>query len=145
MISVIVTIIVSSHEGGDQVVLKHSRQREAIKTYLMSRTDHPTADQIYAALREEFPNISLGTVYRNLSLLEELGEIQRFRSGTTDRFDGNAANHYHFICNECGCVDDIPLELQNSICELAAKAYNGTIDYHLTYFYGKCQNCIKKI
>lgn len=126
------------------MVLKHSRQREAIKTYLMSRTDHPTADQIYAALREEYPNLSLGTVYRNLALLEELGEIQRFRSGTTDHFDGNAANHYHFICNGCGRVDDLPLQLQHSLCEMAQQDYDGTIDYHLMYFYGRCRNCNRR-
>ena len=126
------------------MVLKRSRQREAILNYLMTRTDHPTADQIYAAIREEYPNISLGTVYRNLALLEELGEIQRFRSGTTDHFDGNAANHYHFICNKCGCVQDLMLPLQQSLCELAQTGFTGSIDYHLMYFYGRCQKCKKE-
>ena len=55
--------------------LKYSRQREAIKTFLASRTDHPTADTVYTCLRETYPNISLGTVYRNLSLLEQLGAV----------------------------------------------------------------------
>ena len=55
--------------------LKYSRQRESIKANLMSRHDHPTADALYASIREEFPNISLGTVYRNLNLLVETGEI----------------------------------------------------------------------
>ncbi len=126
------------------MVLKRSRQREAILNYLMTRTDHPTADQIYAALREEYPNLSLGTVYRNLSLLEELGEIQRFRAGTTDHFDGNAANHYHFICNECGCVQDLTLPLQKSLCDLAQTGFAGNIDYHLMYFYGRCSDCNQK-
>lgn len=126
------------------MVLKKSRQREAIKEYLMSRTDHPTADQIYAAIREEYPNLSLGTVYRNLGLLEELGEIQRFRVGTTDHFDGNAENHYHFICKNCHCVQDVPLMMQTSLCETAQAAFNGVIDYHVTYFYGMCMNCNKE-
>ena len=52
-------------------VLKYSRQREAIKTYLEGRTDHPTADMVYTAIREIYPNISLGTVYRNLTLLAQ--------------------------------------------------------------------------
>ena len=53
--------------------IKHSKQRDSIKTCLMGRRDHPTADAVYMSIREEFPNISLGTVYRNLNLLVELG------------------------------------------------------------------------
>ena len=49
-------------------ILKYSRQRESIKNYLYGREDHPTADMVYMDMRQEFPNISLGTVYRNLSL-----------------------------------------------------------------------------
>ena len=61
-------------------VLKYSRQRESIKACLMGRKDHPTADAVYSSIREEFPNISLGTVYRNLNLLVELGEIQKLET-----------------------------------------------------------------
>ena len=57
--------------------LKYSRQRESIKSCLMARHDRPTADALYTSIREEYPNISLGTVYRNLNLLVELGEIQK--------------------------------------------------------------------
>ena len=53
---------------------KYSRQRESIKQFLMTRTDHPTADTVYLNIRQAFPNISLGTVYRNLNLLSEMGE-----------------------------------------------------------------------
>ena len=58
-------------------MLKYSRQREAIKSFLMTRYDHPTAETVYLNIKEEFPNISLGTVYRNLSLLSDIGEIQK--------------------------------------------------------------------
>ena len=61
--------------------LKYSRQRESIKVCLQGRKDHPTADMLYTDVRKEFPNISLGTVYRNLSLLSELGEIKRLTTG----------------------------------------------------------------
>lgn len=61
--------------------LKYSRQRESIKASLMNRHDHPTADALYASIREEFPNISLGTVYRNLNLLVETGEIRKLTCG----------------------------------------------------------------
>ena len=59
------------------MALKYSRQREAIKTFLSTRKDHPTADAVYMQVRKEFPNISLGTVYRNLTLLSELGEVAK--------------------------------------------------------------------
>ena len=79
--------------------LKYSRQRESIKASLMSRKDHPTADAVYASIREEFPNISLGTVYRNLNLLVELGEAQKLAFGDgKDHFDADTSLHYHFVC-----------------------------------------------
>ena len=88
--------------------LKKSRQREAVYDFLMTRKDHPTADFIYENVRKTFPNISLGTVYRNLNLLVELGQAQRFSTyDGYDHFDGNPAPHYHFVCNKCRCVLDI--------------------------------------
>lgn len=147
IITVMITVI-EIKKGGlkDFMVLKKSKQRDAIKAYLMSRKDHPTADQIYTELREEHPNLSLGTVYRNLTLLESIGEIQRFQCGTnSDRFDGNASNHYHFICDKCGSVHDIPLDMQKSLQELAQKHFDGQIDYYLTYFHGRCADCTKEV
>ena len=68
--------------------LKYSRQRESIKNYLLSTNEHPSADIVYQHVREDFPNISLGTVYRNLKLLAELGEITRFSCGDgSEHFD----------------------------------------------------------
>ena len=91
--------------------LKYSRQRESIKACLMSRKDHPTADALYTSIREQFPNISLGTVYRNLNLLVELGEIRKLSCGDgTDHFDYDTSPHYHYVCRQCGRVMDIPME-----------------------------------
>ena len=79
--------------------LKYSRQRESIKACLMGRRDHPTADHVYLTIREVYPNISLGTVYRNLNLLVELGEARKLSFGYgPDRFDGDLTPHYHFVC-----------------------------------------------
>ena len=64
--------------------LKYSRQRESIKEFLMSRTDHPTADVVYENMKLIYPNISLGTVYRNLSLLADIGEIRKLSAAQTD-------------------------------------------------------------
>ena len=87
--------------------LKYSRQRESIKEFLMTRKDHPTADVVYENVRKIYPNISLGTVYRNLSLLSELGEIQKLSNfGGADHFDGCVTPHCHFMCKKCGQVLD---------------------------------------
>ena len=82
-----VTIIDIVKGGMQMAVLRYSKQRESIKNYLCGREDHPTADMIYTSIREEYPNISLGTIYRNLSLLVEIGEIQKITTDGADRFD----------------------------------------------------------
>ena len=100
--------------------LKYSRQRESIKEFLRSRTDHPTADTVYENLRQIYPNISLGTVYRNLSLLSDRGDILRLScDGKTDRFDADTRPHYHFMCKQCGCVQDIDMPYQEALDHLA--------------------------
>lgn len=95
--------------------LKHSRQRESIKNFLTSRYDHPTADTIYTNVRQEFPNISLGTVYRNLALLTDLGEIIKITTDGPDRFDGHVEPHSHFICRKCHAVLDIKMKSEDFI------------------------------
>lgn len=126
-------------------MIKYSRQRECIKQFLATRYDHPTAETVYLNVKKEFPNISLGTVYRNLSLLTELGEIQKISTGIgPDRFDGNPAPHYHFFCRKCGCVMDLDMEGIDHINILAGSQFDGEIEGNITYFYGKCANCLKK-
>lgn len=125
--------------------IKHSRQRDMIKAFLMTRRDHPTADMVYANVRQQNPNISLGTVYRNLTLLAELGEIQRLRVGDgVDHFDADISPHYHFVCTECGSVIDLKMDSIEHITEIAGAGFDGHIAGHVTYFYGVCGNCITK-
>ena len=125
-------------------MLKYSRQRESIKACLMGRRDHPTADDVYLSIRQEYPNISLGTVYRNLTLLTELGEIKKITDfDGPDRFDGNTALHYHFICRKCGAVLDLEMDSLAHINLLAEHNFDGTIEGHLTHFYGLCPECAK--
>ena len=126
------------------MALKYSRQREAIKEFMMTRKDHPTADVVYMNVRQEFPNISLGTVYRNLTLLSDLGELLRLRVGDgVDHFDATTTPHYHFICNTCGSVTDLNIPIMHSIDATAGENFEGQIDGHVTYFYGKCEHCNK--
>lgn len=80
--------------------LKYSRQRESIKACLMSRKDHPTADALYTSIREQFPNISLGTVYRNLNLLVELGEIRKLSCGDDVWYHGGKSAESALLLSE---------------------------------------------
>jgi len=125
--------------------LKHSKQRDAIMEYLRSSREHPTADMVYMNIRQEYPNISLGTVYRNLSLLSELGEIRKISTGSgPDHFDGDIHPHYHFICNKCNQITDLHISGLNTIDQAVGKEFGGTIEGHVTYFYGTCEDCLKK-
>ena len=124
--------------------LKHSRQRDCIKEFLMSRKDHPTADMVYAHVREEFPHISLGTVYRNLSLLSEIGEIRKITCNGPDRFDANVMPHYHFTCNTCGCVEDLEFQQEPDFSGLLPMNFGGIIEQTNLDFNGTCAACIKQ-
>lgn len=122
--------------------LKYSRQREAIKDFLATRKDHPTADMIYTHIRQEFPNISLGTVYRNLALLSEMGEILKLSCGdNADHFDACTIPHYHFYCRCCQGVSDLELPTMEFINHTVSEHFNGQIEGHTLYFYGICSSC----
>lgn len=128
--------------------IKHSRQREAIKNFLISRTDHPTAEVVYSHVMKEFPNISLGTVYRNLSFLVETGQAVKVpcNDGSV-HFDGNITPHYHFQCTECGSIMDLNFDsaaCENAFQTAASAHFNGMIEGNVTFFYGKCPHCCKK-
>jgi Fur family peroxide stress response transcriptional regulator len=122
--------------------LKYSRQREAIKEYLSSTKEHPTADIVYMHIRQEYPNISLGTVYRNLNLLASQGEILKINcQDGSDRFDGNPKPHYHFICDKCNRVLDLDMESIDHINKIAGAGFAGKIEGNVTFFYGLCPEC----
>lgn len=121
---------------------KYSRQREAIKEYLSKTKEHPTADIIYMNIREDYPNISLGTVYRNLNLLVEMGEVLKVNGmDGSDRYDGSTHRHYHFLCNKCQKIQDLEMESIDHIKDIANKNFPGKVEGHVTYFYGICNEC----
>ena len=126
-------------------MLKYSRQRESIKNFIKQRCDHPTAETVYLGIREEYPHVSLGTVYRNLSLLADLGEILKISTGTgPDRFDGNTEPHYHFFCRECGQVIDLEMDSINHINVIASHRFGGRVEGSVTHFFGICPQCLAK-
>lgn len=122
--------------------LKYSRQRELIKKFVAYCDGHPTADDVYQEVRKQHPNISLGTVYRNLTLLCEQGEIKRIVSTGPDRFDGILVEHDHFICEECGDILNIPKIHLLDIDEFR-QGIPGKVSQSKVYYYGICENCQK--
>ena len=144
-ILIIVRVTIIRREEGAMQTTKYSRQREAVKEYLKGTYSHPTADEVYQAIRNIYPNISLGTVYRNLNLLVEQGEaIKLTTEGGKDHFDGNPMQHYHLYCEHCGRVSDITMEPMQQLNTLAQVGYGGTIRSHSLLFLGECENCCKQ-
>lgn len=122
---------------------KYSRQRECILKNLQSRRDHPTADMVYESVQVEEPNISLGTVYRNLSFLSENGQILKISTGIgPDHFDGFTEAHNHFVCRKCGRVLDLDYVADEKIIADASKNFNGEIKGYDLQFYGTCEDCL---
>ena len=88
-----------------EVKRKNSKKRAAILDALASVTEHPTAEMLYNALKNDYPELSLGTVYRNLTLFKNQGKAVSIGTvNGVERFDGNTAPHVHFICNGCSAV-----------------------------------------
>ena len=102
--------------------MRYSHQRELITEILKGRKDHPTADVIYQNIRKEHPNISLGTVYRNLSILAERGDILKLTyDDKFDHFDACTEPHSHFYCKNCHGVSDIEVDLPSTLLKKAKK------------------------
>ena len=125
--------------------MKHySKQREAILEVLRSTDTHPTANWIYEKVREKIPNISLGTVYRNLNLLSENGTILKISlEDDSAHFDGFTHQHLHFFCNKCRSLKDIEPKEEDmkSFIKIASKYFDGDIESQVSVFYGTCGEC----
>lgn len=118
----------------------YSRQREAILEVLRSTDTHPTANWIYNKVRERIPNISLGTVYRNLSALAENGDILSINVGDGfEHFDGDISPHAHLHCRCCNSITDAKLAC-DAISE-AAEKLGFTLDNTVYVAYGVCSRC----
>lgn len=122
--------------------LNYSRQREAILDFLCHTTSHPTAEEVYRHIQEIYPNISLGTVYRNLSLLVEHGQALRIQGEDCDHFDSNTRPHYHFVCDSCHHVYDVCISPSRSLELNAERCFPGKIRGHSVLFYGTCEKCL---
>ena len=125
---------------------KHFRKRDAILSCLRSTDTHPSADWVYNRLKPEIPDLSLGTVYRNLAYFKDRGQIASL--GTVcgiERFDGNTAPHVHFICTGCAAVMDLPeIAVPQELTESAALHAGGRVNSCSLNFTGLCRTCIHK-
>ena len=121
---------------------RSTRQRRVVLDVLRSTKSHPTADWVYEQVRQEIPNISLGTVYRNLKLLRDMGEIMELSFGSTySRFDGNPEPHYHFSCVDCGRVLDVDIPVAKGLEEQVRQQHGWEVFSHRIEFYGRCREC----
>lgn len=121
--------------------MRNTRQREEILDFLRSKREHYTAVQIYDAVRQKIPDISLGTVYRNLGKLVESGEVVTV--GTEDRslcYDGFTFPHDHFVCTECKKIFDFEFE-HTEPKGIISSGFE--IEYERTVYYGICPICKK--
>ena len=123
---------------------KRSRQRERLLEVLRSTDTHPTADWIFRRLKDEFPNLSMGTVYRNLQVLMEQGLASKIDFGSTfDRFEALAPPHYHFVCDECGAIVDLEMPVDEGLNDRVRKATEFAVRRHRLEFFGVCDRCRK--
>jgi Fur family peroxide stress response transcriptional regulator len=123
-------------------VSRRSNQRETILKVVINTRSHPGANWVYDQVRQEIPNISLGTVYRNLKSLAETGKIHQIDfPGSCSRFDGNIANHCHFRCEQCGVIFDLEEEVDHSIEADVAKRTGFKVKGHHLELFGLCSRC----
>lgn len=118
---------------------RNSKKRDAIREELCRAADHPSAEMLYARLKHRIPDLSLGTVYRNLSLfLQDGSAVCVATVDGQDRFDGRTDPHAHFICESCGRVLDLPLTLPE---ELLRQPLPGRVRACSLSFFGVCNHC----
>jgi len=123
-------------------VYKTSKHRTALLEILRATKTHPTAAWLYERLKERFPDLSQGTVYRNLSILAELGLVRVLRSGKTfDRFDADMTPHDHMVCERCGRVDDAGISATPAGEQEAARATGYLVTSRRLDYYGICPDC----
>lgn len=121
-------------------MLKKSAKRERILQVIRGTKTHPTAEWVYLKLKEEMPELSLGTVYRNLEQLTESGELLKL-PGDTARYDGNTKAHHHVICDTCKRVFDLPISFDENLASSLAKGTDFVIKSYTIDFHGICPEC----
>ncbi len=116
--------------------------RKAVLSVLDEARWHLTADEVYEEVKKTLPRISKGTVYRNLRILRDRGDIAALElSGALTRFEGRREPHYHFVCESCGCVFDLDEPVDHELNARVEKKSGFRIAYHHLEFRGRCSGC----
>ena len=124
--------------------MRHSHQRELILKEVQRRKDYPTAEQICTSLRAECPRLSLGTVYRDLNTLVDVGKVRRVSiPGEADRFNSDTSIHQHFYCTTCGKVTALPT-LAEQLTALVEGCPDIQVEDYMLNVFGTCSECRKK-
>ena len=129
-----------------EATTKQFRKRNAILSCLRGTTSHPSAEMVHDMLQTEHPDISLATVYRNLSLFKNQGLIQSLGMiHGIERFDANTKPHVHFVCDSCSAILDLhQMDAPQRLCSEAAQHIGGQVDSCQLMFFGTCPACLAK-
>ncbi len=129
-----------------EATTKQFRKRNAILSCLRGTTTHPSAEMVHDMLQTEHPDISLATVYRNLSLFKNQGLIQSLGMiHGIERFDANTKPHVHFVCDSCSAILDLhQMDAPQRLCSEAAQHIGGQVDSCQLMFFGTCRDCLAK-
>lgn len=127
-------------------MIRNTLQRQIVLNAVNALTTHPTPDEIYEYINKSYPFVSKSTVYRNLNILADKGEILRINiPNAADRYDFNTNVHYHIVCNQCGRVDDIELKEINIVSDKITDSFGYDIEGYTIIFYGYCPECKNNI
>ena len=124
--------------------VRYSKKREAILSAIQGTSCHPSAEWVYRQLKPRHPDLSLGTVYRNLDFFRQRGQVQSV--GVVqgqERFDATVTPHSHFICNCCGSVSDLPgIRPETGLEQAVSSQYGFAVEHYKLTFYGLCPSCL---
>lgn len=124
------------------IIKRHTIQRQLTLDTVQALMDHPTADEVYENIRLKYPDISKGTVYRNLKDLAETEQIRKISlPNEADKFDHISKPHYHMRCPKCGELVDINMEYMKELDEKIMQLTGLELEGHEIFFKGICLNC----
>lgn len=127
------------------MIRRNSRQRQSILEAIRGPGIHMNAEEVYQKVKEDDPTIGIATVYRNLNLLCDLKEIQKFQDRTAGfLYDGNPERHHHFYCRYCGQYTDVSVAIEQDLLNQLSKEMGVDIEESMISFEGCCKNCKEK-
>ncbi|MBQ0135451.1 MAG: transcriptional repressor [Oscillospiraceae bacterium] len=121
---------------------RNTIQKELILNAVKRLHSHATAEEVYAEIQKEYPSIGKATVYRNLKLLSEDGQIKRIEFPCeSERFDDTCSDHYHIKCEKCGKIFDVDMDLVSGLTDKIKDKHGFTFNSYQIVFKGICPNC----